>query len=221
MNLFFLFLIGHLQIDGSTLRTLCIQHGPLQHFHLYLNHGIALCKYASHEESNKAQMALNNCVLGNATICAESPSESEVQNILQHLSVPSSSAQSQIQVQPHHHSTQSQQPQSQRSIQQQQQQQQPQQPITSSSGSSQSQWRPPSQQGVAPRTSGKLIIIYPFNSEYIPSKYQISRILIMCRFITQETSPGDLIHHGQALAILVHLYGHHWMCRLSVGLHLV
>lgn len=76
------------QIDGSTLRTLCMQHGPLQHFHLYLNHGIALCKYSTREEANKAQMALNNCVLGNTTICAESPCESEVQNILQHLGVP-------------------------------------------------------------------------------------------------------------------------------------
>lgn len=76
------------QIDGSTLRTLCVQHGPLQHFHLYLNHGIALCKYNSREEANKAQQALNNCVLSNTTICAESPSESEVQNILSHLGVP-------------------------------------------------------------------------------------------------------------------------------------
>lgn len=76
------------QIDGSTLRTLCMQHGPLQHFHLYLNHGIALCKYSTREEANKAQMALNNCVLSNTTICAESPCESEVQNILQHLGVP-------------------------------------------------------------------------------------------------------------------------------------
>jgi trinucleotide repeat-containing gene 6 protein len=78
------------QIDGSTLRTLCVQHGPLQHFHLYLNHGIALCKYNSREEASKAQQALNNCVLSNTTICAESPSESEVQNILQHLGVPGS-----------------------------------------------------------------------------------------------------------------------------------
>lgn len=78
------------QIDGSTLRTLCVQHGPLQHFHLYLNHGIALCKYNSREEASKAQQALNNCVLSNTTICAESPSESEVQNILSHLGVPGS-----------------------------------------------------------------------------------------------------------------------------------
>jgi trinucleotide repeat-containing gene 6 protein len=78
------------QIDGSTLRTLCVQHGPLQHFHLYLNHGIALCKYSSREEASKAQQALNNCVLSNTTICAESPSESEVQNILSHLGVPAS-----------------------------------------------------------------------------------------------------------------------------------
>ncbi|XP_055714546.1 protein Gawky isoform X2 [Phlebotomus papatasi] len=80
------------QIDGSTLRTLCMQHGPLQNFHMYLNHSIALCKYSSREEAQKAQMALNNCVLGNTTICAESPSESEVQNILQHLAVPAAAA---------------------------------------------------------------------------------------------------------------------------------
>lgn len=91
-------------------------------------------------------MALNNCVLGNTTICAESPSESEVQNILQHLGVPSSSAQGQgpHQIQQHQHQSQ---PQQQRSLQQQQQQ-----VITSTS---QSQWRP-SQQGVNTRPSGNL-----------------------------------------------------------------
>lgn len=68
-----------------------MQHGPLQHFHLYLTHGIALCKYSTREEANKAQMALNNCVLGNTTICAESPSDGEVQSILQHLGVPGAS----------------------------------------------------------------------------------------------------------------------------------
>ncbi|XP_058815309.1 protein Gawky-like [Topomyia yanbarensis] len=77
------------QIDGSTLRTLCMQHGPLLAFHVYLNHGIALCKYSSREEASKAQLALNNCMLGNATICAETPTESDVQNILQHLGPPS------------------------------------------------------------------------------------------------------------------------------------
>lgn len=66
-----------------------MQHGPLQNFHLYLTHGIALCKYSSREEAQKAQTALNNCVLGNTTICAESPSDSEVQSILQHLGAPS------------------------------------------------------------------------------------------------------------------------------------
>lgn len=76
------------QIDGPTLRTLCIQHGPLLAFHLYLNHGIALCKYSTREEANKAQMALNNCMLGSTTICAETPTESDVQNILQHLGPP-------------------------------------------------------------------------------------------------------------------------------------
>lgn len=62
-----------------------MQHGPLANFHLYLNQGIALCKYATREEANKAQMSLNNCDFGSTTICAESPSESEVQKILQHL----------------------------------------------------------------------------------------------------------------------------------------
>ncbi|XP_016967317.1 protein Gawky isoform X2 [Drosophila biarmipes] len=80
------------QIDGSTLRTLCMQHGPLLSFHLYLNQGIALCKYTTREEANKAQMALNNCVLANTTIFAESPSENEVQNIMQHLPQTPSSA---------------------------------------------------------------------------------------------------------------------------------
>ncbi|XP_055545590.1 protein Gawky-like isoform X1 [Wyeomyia smithii] len=79
------------QIDGSTLRTLCMQHGPLLAFHVYLNHGIALCKYSSREEANKAQLALNNCMLGNTTICAETTTESDVQNILQHLGPPNGS----------------------------------------------------------------------------------------------------------------------------------
>lgn len=76
------------QIDSATLRTLCMQHGPLTTFHLYLNQGIALCKYATREEANKAQMTLNNCPLGNTTICAETPSENEVQAILQHMPPP-------------------------------------------------------------------------------------------------------------------------------------
>ncbi|XP_017062674.1 protein Gawky [Drosophila eugracilis] len=82
------------QIDGPTLRTLCMQHGPLVSFHLYLNQGIALCKYTTREEANKAQMALNNCVLANTTIFAESPSENDVQNIMQHLPQIASSASS-------------------------------------------------------------------------------------------------------------------------------
>nr|CAD7569931.1 unnamed protein product [Timema californicum] len=77
--------LPYFQIDGSTLKTLCVQHGPLQNFHLYLNHGIALAKYSSREEANKAQGALNNCVLGNTTIFAESPADSEVLSVLQCL----------------------------------------------------------------------------------------------------------------------------------------
>ncbi|XP_055545594.1 protein Gawky-like isoform X1 [Wyeomyia smithii] len=76
------------QIDGATLRTLCMQHGPLQNLQLYLNHGLALCKYSSRDEANKAQQALNNCPLGSTTIGAECPSEAEVQTYLQQLGAP-------------------------------------------------------------------------------------------------------------------------------------
>ncbi|XP_053673775.1 protein Gawky-like [Anopheles nili] len=73
------------QIEESTLRTLCIQHGPVINFYPYLNQGIALCKYATREEAQKAQLALNNCQLGNTTIYAEIPTENEIQCILPHL----------------------------------------------------------------------------------------------------------------------------------------
>ncbi|XP_042898538.1 protein Gawky [Parasteatoda tepidariorum] len=71
------------QIDGSTLKTLCMQHGPLQMFHLFLNRGVALVRYSSREEATKAQSALNNCVLGNTTMLADIPNESEIQQYLQ------------------------------------------------------------------------------------------------------------------------------------------
>jgi len=44
------------QIDGSTLRTLCMQHGPLNNFHLYLTHGIALAKYSNGSEAKKVRL---------------------------------------------------------------------------------------------------------------------------------------------------------------------
>jgi len=44
------------QIDGSTLKTLCMQHGPVQDFRLYQNHGIALTKYSSRDEANKVSV---------------------------------------------------------------------------------------------------------------------------------------------------------------------
>lgn len=65
------------QIDGSTLRTLCMQHGPLQWFYLSLHNGQALVRYHSKEEAFKAQKSLNTCVLGNTTIVANFVSEAE------------------------------------------------------------------------------------------------------------------------------------------------
>jgi trinucleotide repeat-containing gene 6 protein len=44
------------QIDGSTLQTLCKQHGPLLNFHLYLPHGIALVKYSNGQEAKKVHI---------------------------------------------------------------------------------------------------------------------------------------------------------------------
>ena len=41
------------QIDGATLKTLCMQHGPLKAFHLYANQGLALVQYAASREAIK------------------------------------------------------------------------------------------------------------------------------------------------------------------------
>uniref|UniRef100_A0AAY4ARM0 TNRC6 PABC binding domain-containing protein n=1 Tax=Denticeps clupeoides TaxID=299321 RepID=A0AAY4ARM0_9TELE len=72
------------QIDGSTLRTICMQHGPLLTFHLSLNQGSALIRYSSRQEAAKAQSALHMCVLGNTTILAEFVSEEEVTRYFAH-----------------------------------------------------------------------------------------------------------------------------------------
>jgi trinucleotide repeat-containing gene 6 protein len=54
-----------LQIDGSTLRTLCMQHGPLQSFHLYLHQGFALAKYSTREEATKVSSDVVTRIIGN------------------------------------------------------------------------------------------------------------------------------------------------------------
>ncbi|XP_016895759.1 trinucleotide repeat-containing gene 6B protein-like isoform X2 [Cynoglossus semilaevis] len=72
------------QIDGSTLRTICMQHGPLLTFHLGLTQGSALIRYSSRQEAAKAQGALHMCVLGNTTILAEFVTEEEVARYFAH-----------------------------------------------------------------------------------------------------------------------------------------
>ncbi|XP_035389130.1 trinucleotide repeat-containing gene 6B protein isoform X1 [Electrophorus electricus] len=72
------------QIDGSTLRTICMQHGPLLTFHLGLTQGSALIRYSTRQEAAKAQSALHMCVLGNTTILAEFVSEEEVAHYFAH-----------------------------------------------------------------------------------------------------------------------------------------
>lgn len=76
------------QIDGSTLRTLCLQHGPLMWFYLSLNHGQALVRYNSREEAMKAQKSLNTCVLGNTTIVAEFVSDAEASRFVEQSPIP-------------------------------------------------------------------------------------------------------------------------------------
>ncbi|XP_029583859.1 trinucleotide repeat-containing gene 6B protein isoform X2 [Salmo trutta] len=75
------------QIDGSTLRTICMQHGPLLTFHLGLTQGSALIRYSTRQEAAKAQGALHMCVLGNTTILAEFVSEEEVARYFVHSQV--------------------------------------------------------------------------------------------------------------------------------------
>ncbi|XP_061892920.1 trinucleotide repeat-containing gene 6B protein-like isoform X2 [Entelurus aequoreus] len=72
------------QIDGSTLKTICMQHGPLLTFHLGLTQGSALIRYSSRHEAAKAQGALHMCVLGNTTILAEFLSDEEVAHYFAH-----------------------------------------------------------------------------------------------------------------------------------------
>jgi len=77
------------QIDGSTLKTLCMQHtqhGPLKAFHIFLNQGLALVHYSTGREAMKAQKALNGCQLNNTTIHAQSIGDQDAENFLQNAS---------------------------------------------------------------------------------------------------------------------------------------
>ncbi|XP_053324632.1 trinucleotide repeat-containing gene 6B protein isoform X2 [Spea bombifrons] len=80
------------QIDGSTLRTICMQHGPLLTFHLNLTQGTALIRYSTKQEAAKAQSALHMCVLGNTTILAEFATDEEVSRYLAQAQPPTPSA---------------------------------------------------------------------------------------------------------------------------------
>lgn len=71
------------QIDGSVLRTLCMQHGPLQCFFVNTAQGQALVKYSSKDEAMKAQNSLNNCPLGNTTIMAEFVSDNDAMRFVE------------------------------------------------------------------------------------------------------------------------------------------
>ncbi|KAM6303442.1 trinucleotide repeat-containing gene 6B protein isoform 14-T15 [Podargus strigoides] len=80
------------QIDGSTLRTICMQHGPLLTFHLNLTQGTALIRYNTKQEAAKAQTALHMCVLGNTTILAEFATDEDVSRFLAQAQPPTPAA---------------------------------------------------------------------------------------------------------------------------------
>lgn len=84
-----------IQIDSSTLKTLCMQHGSLQLFHFQQESGVALIKYTSRDQALKARSALNQFSFGNANVIAEIPSEQQVQQI-QNALQQSSSGQSNL-----------------------------------------------------------------------------------------------------------------------------
>lgn len=84
----------YFQIDGSTLRTLCQQHGPLQAFYLNLGYGQAVVRYGTKDEAAKAQQSLNSCVLGNTTIIADFVSDTDTARLLEQLNAQGSASSS-------------------------------------------------------------------------------------------------------------------------------
>ena len=67
----------------NTLKTLCMQHGPLQAFHVFQSLGQGIVCYRSKDEAAKAQKALNTCSLGTTTIVAEFCVEADVQRLIE------------------------------------------------------------------------------------------------------------------------------------------
>eukprot|EP00095_Tigriopus_kingsejongensis_P007711 snap_masked-scaffold142_size315517-processed-gene-2.13 protein:Tk07711 transcript:snap_masked-scaffold142_size315517-processed-gene-2.13-mRNA-1 annotation:"PREDICTED: hypothetical protein LOC100648841" len=74
------------QIDSSTLKTLCMQHGALNQFEVFPNHSTAVAVYRNGRDALKAQKALNQCLLGNTAIHASTSTESDIAVLLQRLS---------------------------------------------------------------------------------------------------------------------------------------
>lgn len=77
-----------LQVDGTTLRTLCMQHGSLMSFNVFPSHAMALARFPSRDQALKAQTALNNCSIHNTTLAADCPTEAEVQEMMAMLNQP-------------------------------------------------------------------------------------------------------------------------------------
>ncbi|KAG0713063.1 Protein Gawky [Chionoecetes opilio] len=80
------------QIDGSTLKTLCMQHGPLINFYLSLNHGFALVNYGSREEAAKDLASLSGSDIGRRTVRTQPKATSTTASSATQLSSPNSPA---------------------------------------------------------------------------------------------------------------------------------
>ncbi|TRY68302.1 hypothetical protein TCAL_06828 [Tigriopus californicus] len=73
------------QIDPSTLKTLCMQHGALTQFDVFPNHSTAVAVYRNGRDAVKAQKALNQCLLSNTAIHASTSNESDITAMLQRM----------------------------------------------------------------------------------------------------------------------------------------
>lgn len=71
------------QIDSGTLSTLCMQHGPLVAFHMMSARGLALARYSSSDQANRAQCALNQCTLAGSTIVCSTLSDEQAVSVTQ------------------------------------------------------------------------------------------------------------------------------------------
>lgn len=70
------------QIDGTIVKALCQQHGPLQCFRYYPSSHQVLVSYRNKEDAIQAKLALHSCVLANTPLMAEFIPDAEAARML-------------------------------------------------------------------------------------------------------------------------------------------